>query len=318
MTDHAADEPTPDGDASGPAGNSPTGDDADREAAASWRAVPTSRRGVLGASAALVGGALTHRAGVWPSDRAATEKRTEACGSGATLPVGDGEFRLLNNDWGSADVDMCVWTGENGSYGYEWATRTTDGPPNYPQVLLGTKPWGTDTGVADFPVRRGAVDQFEMTVDIDVDVSGGAWNLAEEWWLLERPPGEETETHRYEIMLVLDWGGGLDHYMEERGVWTDDYGNVIDHWAHYDNGGTDAEFHIFRVRGGLTTGTVDLDPVIGFLSDRYGVDGELWLSGVELGTEYWQGAGGEVTVEQFDVTVDGTTYASGRGSDERE
>ena len=240
-----------------------------------------------------------------------TAAAEEACGSFATLSVGGGDFQLINNDWGSADVDMCIRTAEDGRYGYDWATRSAGGPPNYPEVLLGTKPWGSDTGVADFPVQRRDVDELTLTVDVDQSLSGGEWDLAEEWWLLEQPPDEETGTHVYEVMLVLDWGGGHDHYMEEEAVWTDEYGNTIDYWANYDGGGTNADFHIFRVRGGLTSGTVDLGRIVEFMSRRHGVAGDLWLSGIELGNEYWEGASGDVTYEQFDVTVNGTTYTSG-------
>ncbi|UHQ95993.1 PKD domain-containing protein [Natrinema halophilum] len=241
--------------------------------------------------------------------------RQENCQSFATTTVGGGQFQLVNNDWGSSDVDMCIWTEDNGDYGYEWSTRTSGGPPNYPQALLGTKPWGSDTGVRDFPIQRGDVDQLELEVDIDQSISGGEWDLAEEWWLMDAPVSEQSETHTHEIMLVLDWGGGHSHGgTKEESVWTDKFGNTIDYWVHYGGGGgTSADFHIFRVQGGLTSGRVDLKPVIDFMSERHGVGGQKWISGIELGNEYWQGSQGDVTFHQFDVTINGTTYSSGSG-----
>ncbi len=273
----------------------------------------SSRRRFLKASTAAAAGAFALGAGASP----AAARRTE-CSSQGSLSVG-GDFQIINNDWGTqeegADVDMCVFANDDGSYGYEWSTRSAGGSPNYPQALIGTKPWGTDTGVAEFPIRRGEVDQLEIEIDVNQSISGGEWDLAEEWWLMEQPPSQATGTHVHEVMMVLDWGGGHGHYMEERDVWTDQYGNTIDYWADYDGGGTSADFHIFRVRGGLTSGRVDLTPVIDFLSQRHGVSDDLWLSGVELGNEYWQGAQGDVTFEQFDVTINGTTYASGSSGD---
>ncbi|WP_179261566.1 carbohydrate-binding protein [Natrinema halophilum] len=244
----------------------------------------------------------------------AAQAADEACGSHDELVVGGGDFVLKNNDWGG-DVDMCIRTNTDGSYGYEWATRTTGGQPNYPQVLLGTKPWGSDTGVQDFPVRRGGVDQLELEVDVDINISGGKWNLAEEWWLMDSPVSEQTETHTHEIMLVLDWGEGFTNgSVEEANVWTDTFGNTIDYWSAHSAGGTSADFHIFRVQGGLSSGRVDLKPVIDFMSERHGVGGQKWISGIELGNEYWQGSQGDVTYHQCDVTINGTTYTSGGGS----
>lgn len=264
----------------------------------------TVLRSALGASAVALFGSTPATA------------RQEKCDSFAKATLSDGEFHLYNNDWGSADVDMCIWTDEaTGQYGYEWSERTTGGPPNYPEVLLGTKPWGSDTGVDAFPVRRGNVDEFDLAVDVEMDISGGDWDLAAEWWLLEQPVSEQTQTHTHEVMMVLDWGDQHGHYMEEENVWTDAYGNTVDYWANYDGGGTSAQFHIFRVQGGMTEGRVDLTEIIDFLSDRHGISEDLWISGLELGNEYWQGTAGEVTYRQYDVTINGRTYTSIDGAD---
>lgn len=79
----------------------------------------------------------------------------ETCESFGEIDVGDGDFLLINNDWGESVEDsgfeMCSWLAEDGSYGYEWTTRPDGGEPNYPQVLLGTKPWGDDSDVGSFP-----------------------------------------------------------------------------------------------------------------------------------------------------------------------
>ncbi|WP_278002238.1 carbohydrate-binding protein [Natrinema caseinilyticum] len=249
------------------------------------------------------------------SSTVAAQEAARKCGSHAQLEIGAGDFVLKNNDWGSSDVDMCIRTNTDGSYGYEWSTRSSGGPPNYPQGLLGTKPWGSDTGVRDFPIRRGDVDQLDLEVDVDVNISGGSWNLAEEWWLMDSPVSEQTQTHTHEIMVVLDWGGGHGHGgVKEENVWTDKFGNTIDYWARYGGGGTSADFHIFRVSGGLSTGRVDLTEAIDFMTERWGVSDRKWISGIELGNEYWQGSQGDVTYDQFDVTVNGTTYSSGSGS----
>jgi len=201
------------------------------------------------------------------------------------------------------------------SYGYDFDASNGSGGPNYPEVYIRTRPWGEGYGVAEFPIQRRDVDQFEMAVDADYSQSGGEWNWAEEWWLMEQPPGQETRTHVYEIMLLLDWNDQHDHGgMENEAAWTDQYGNTVDHWTTYDGGGTDATFPIFRVQGGYGGGPIDMTEIIDYVSANLGASGDLWLSGIELGNEYWEGAVGETTYNSFEVTINGSTYTSGSGS----
>jgi|GEM_PF-996488 len=270
----------------------------------------TSRRSVLKAGAALGAGGLA----VGLGDRVSAAKVEEVCNSEyGTIEVADG-FSLVDNRWGNDAADQCIWLNEDGSYGYDFDASGTGGGINYPQVLVGTKPWGSDTGVADFPVRRRNVDELTIEVEADYSESGGEWDFAEEWWLMEQPVGQETATHQYEIMLLLDWNDQHEHgAVEAEGVWTDRYGNTVDHWTTYNSGGTSADFYIFRIQGGHDGGTVDLTPIVDYMTDEHGVSEDLWLSGIELGNEYWAGSVGQTTYETFDVSVNGTTYSSGSG-----
>lgn len=271
------------------------------------RRVPSSRlsrRSFLAASAAT--GALAFGTGA-ASARTVVEESCE--GEFEEIDVADG-FQLLNNQWGMPDADQCIWLNDDGSYGYDFSA--TSGGINYPEVYIGTRPWGDDTGVAEFPIRRGDVDELTMEWDVDIDISGGDWNLAEEWWLLDGEPQEEEPPLTHEIMLVLDYGGGHGHGGdEETAAIQDQYGNQIDYWQFYDAGGTDADFHIFKINGGASSGRVDLTTIIDYMDEHYGLSDDLTLTGIELGNEYWEGAEGEVTYEQFDVTVNGSTYTSG-------
>ncbi|WP_139210861.1 carbohydrate-binding protein [Natrinema salaciae] len=270
----------------------------------------SSRRGFLHVGASAL--AATALCG---TTVAAQTTDTRSCGSFDTIDVGDGDFLLINNDWGTdaagGDVEMCIWANDDGTYGFDWDTRTTEGEPNYPQALVGTKPWGTDTGADPFPVPRGEVAELELTYDVDLEITGENWNLAEEWWLLDGQPNP-SGSHVQEIMLVLEWGDEHTHGPPaEPGAIEDAHGNVIDHWVSYDSGGTNADFHIFRLAEGSASGTVDLTAIMEYVSDEVGVSDDLLLSGIELGTEYWAGTSGDVTYNTFDVTINGQTYSSG-------
>ncbi|WP_207589133.1 PKD domain-containing protein [Halomontanus rarus] len=273
-----------------------------------------SRRDFLRASVAAGASALALGGSGIAAGQSVVE---ETCESFGEIPVGD-EFLLINNDWGTqdqgADIDMCASLYDDGSYGYEWETRTAGGDPNYPQSLIGTKPWGDDSGSSLFPLRRGDVDELELELDVDLNISGGEWNLAEEWWLTSERPGSNVEgSITHEVMLVLEWGPQHDHGAPiDANATTDAYGNVIDYWANYQIGW---DFHIFRIAANQTPSKVDLTAVMDYMTERIGgVSGDLWVSGIEVGNEYWEGVSGETTFDRFDVTVNGQTATSGSGS----
>lgn len=267
-----------------------------------------SRRDFLKAGVAIGVGGLALGLG----DTAMAANVEEICNSeNGTIDVANG-FTLLDNRWGNENAHQCIWHNDDGSYGYDFDASNTGGGINYPEVFIGTRPWGSSTGVGEFPIQRQDVDEFVMDVNGDVDISGGEWNWAEEWWLMDQPPTQQPETHQYEIMLLLDWSDDHSHgEVADPGAWTDRFGNTVDLWVVYDSGGTDADFYIFRIQGGHDGGKIDMAEIIAYLSDTEGVRGDLWLSGIELGNEYWTGAVGETTYNTFDVTINGSTYTSG-------
>lgn len=234
----------------------------------------------------------------------------EVC-NGGTLDVNE-DVILLDNQWDNPDATQCVWTNDDGSFGWDFDATGTSGIC-YPQALVGTKPWGKDTGVPDFPIQCGNVDGLVMETEASIDISGGEWDWAEEWWLTSgTDPLSDGESPAYEIMLVLDWGGGHGHGTPVyENLWTDQYGNTIDLWAHYNSGGTSADFYIFRIQGGTPSTKVDLGRINDWMISHEGVDPSLYMTGIELGNEYWGGAVGSNTVREFDVTINGTTYTSG-------
>ena len=233
----------------------------------------------------------------------------EECNQGR-LDIND-SFQLIDNQWGNPDASQCVWINDDGTYGWDFDASNTGSGINYPEVFIGTRPWGSDTGVSEFPIRRRDISEFVLDVQVESSISDGEWDFAQEWWLMEEPPSVQTRTYQYEVMLLLDWGGGHDHgsplYTD---LWTDKYGNTIDLWTIYDSGGTSAKFYIFRVQGGHDGGKIDAKRITDWLTQHEDVSEDLWLSGSELGNEYWPPAAGQTTFTEFGVTINGSTYTS--------
>ncbi|MFW6436478.1 MAG: twin-arginine translocation signal domain-containing protein [Halococcoides sp.] len=228
-------------------------------------------------------------------------------------------FNMMDNEWSLPSAAQCIWIDDDGSYGWDWEAGSGDSVGdfdiNYPEVYCGTRPWGDDSGAEKFPIRQEDVEELWIEVDVDLSADGGEWDFVEEWWLCEDDPTDTEETQTHEIMLYLDWGGGHGHDgIEQEGAWTDQFDNTVDHWTTYGEGGTDATFHIFKVQGQPRNGKFDLLPIVEYCTNDLGVDSSLYISGIELGNEYWPHSSGETKFNQFDVTINGTTYESGTGA----
>jgi hypothetical protein len=261
------------------------------------------RRGFLRATAAA--GVL---AGVGATSASAKTVVTEKCSNFAEFEVSNGNFTVINNQWGNDSANQCIQKYDDGTFGWTFSGGS-DGI-NYPEVHSGTSPWGDDYGVSEFPLRRGDVEELVMEWDFDITVSG-KWNLAEEWWLVNGDPGPDPDI-RHEVMLVCDWGGGHGHGSdEETAIATDRFGNQIDYWQFYPSGGTSADFHIFKINGGASTGRVDLMEIYDYMSTEYAPNNDYTFTGPELGTELFDGPSGDVQGKTFNITINGSTYTLG-------
>jgi hypothetical protein len=272
-----------------------------------------SRRAVLktagaGVGAAAFGGAF---------GTAAAGTAVEKCTPGETIDVAP-TFTSHNNMWTTTDATQCIFLNDDDSYGWHWNRGSTaDSGPNYPEVLCGTKPWGSCTGSSFFPKQRGDFWQLDLALSktSTYDKTQGEWNLAEEWWLTDAMPGCGTNVGdqiTHEVMLVLEWSDDHSHDgTKEDGAIEDKFGNTIDYWANYDR---DWHFHIFRIQANAVPSNVDLKSIMDYMSNNVStVTSDLWVTGVEVGNEYWDNTSGKITWDQLDVTVNGSTETSGSG-----
>ncbi|RDI70056.1 hypothetical protein [Halopelagius longus] len=252
-------------------------------------------------------GASALALGVGATSPASAAKAEETCASGEVIEVANSNWHVLNNKWGDPDATQCIWRHDDGRYG--WDSDSTGAGINYPQTFCGGRPWGSDSGISELPTQRSNISEFELEWDISLNESGGDWNLAEEWWLLDGQPQANNPPIKYEVMLVLDWGSNLSHPMVQENVRTDKYGNQIDHWADYDHS-EGWKFQIFRIAGGASSGQVDFTEIMDYMDSYFGVSDSLTLTGCEVGTEIWGGSI-SATFNTCDLTINGETYSSG-------
>jgi len=239
--------------------------------------------------------------------------------SGASIELSEGNFILSNNAWGySCNLDSCnqaIILYTDGSYGWEWDRDRTDTTrPNYPEVICGTKPWGTKTKAPIFPVRIKDINSFDSKMNIVYGTSGDNWNLAFEFWLTEQEPGETNVDSSItdEVMIWLGWGpthNGIS--MVEQGAITDGE-NIYDYAQYYPAHGGGWDYHQFRISGGQRIpSTIDIKLFIDYIKDRYSRSDTLWVGGMELGNEYWDFTEGACTVKALFYSVNGESVVSG-------
>jgi len=236
--------------------------------------------------------------------------------SGASIELSDRAFILSNNDWGySCNLDECyqaiiLYTDD--SYGWEWNRDSTgSNNPNYPEVICGTKPWGDQTPVTIFPIQIKDLNSCNADMDIVFGASGNNWNFALEFWLTtQKPEGNDVSSSiTDEVMIWFGWGPTHDGVVDDDDVIVDGE-NTYDYAHHYSF--TDWEYHQFRISGEQRIPpTIDFKLFVDYIQDRYGLSDTLWITGMELGNEYWDYTEGACTVKKLSYSVNGETVVSG-------
>jgi chitinase len=239
--------------------------------------------------------------------------------SNAVIDLADSTFILSNNDWGfssiSDECDQAIILYSDDSYGWEWSRGSTgDDEPNYPEVICGTKPWGTRTGAEIFPVQIKDLNSFESDMEVVYGVEGDNWNLAFEFWLTEqKPEGNDVSGSIIdEVMIWLGWGSahsGVSLIEQDAVV---DGGNIYDYARYFPGHGSGWDYHQFRISGEQRVPSgIDLKLFVDYIKDRYSRSDTLWVSGMELGNEYWDFTEGACTVKALSYSVNGETVISG-------
>jgi chitinase len=240
--------------------------------------------------------------------------------SGATIELSEGNFVLMNNDWGfscnSSECDQAIILYTDGSYGWEWHRDSTgDNDPNYPEVLCGTKPWSDQTQATIFPIRIKDLNSCNADIDIVLDVSGDNWNLAFDFWFTEQKPegNDVSSSITDEVMIWLRWGAthnAITLVVDDAIV---DGENTYDYAQHYPEDEYHKwDYHQFRISGEQKIPpTINLKLFVDYIQDRYGLSDTLWITGMEFGNEYWDSTTGECRVKSLSYSVNGETVVSG-------
>ncbi|MFW5999640.1 MAG: dockerin type I domain-containing protein [Halanaerobiaceae bacterium] len=245
-----------------------------------------------------------------------------------TMQVAE-EFTLINNAWGAEDADQTIIEYEDGSYGFEWERGDLGSDePNYPEVLVGVKPWGDEQYMdSGLPLRLDEIETLEMELDLVQEIfeEEGEWNLSFELWITGEEPGygnDVSETITDEIMIWFDWADGhywesVDPYMTdaiEDGDTVYDYNVSETGWG--DDGWIGGGWHYsqFLIDGkGEIPDKIDLKKFVDMIIDEHDRDEEYWLGALEMGMEYGDNTAGRVRIKELDYNINGNEVESGIG-----
>ena len=210
-----------------------------------------------------------------------------------------GTFYVQNNVWG-ADTAQCIEVNDaTGDFVVTQSAHnnpTNGAPAAYPSIVQGCH-WGNCTQNSGLSVPVAQLSSVTSDWSITT-VNSGAWNVAYDIWL---SPSLDT-TNGYnggaEIMIWLDWNGGV----QPAGAVVD---TVTIDGATWEVWYTPIDWHYIAYRRTTPTQSVTNLDILAFVNDaiqRGYVQSSWYLHAIEAGFEIWQGGAG-LASNGFSVSV---------------
>jgi len=261
----------------------------------------------------------------------------------------EGEIRILNNNWGSEDLNctgstFSVFYNQDKSFGWTFnrpACGGQDQYPDFPQIEFGIHPFGIGNDLVTSPefssttlmpkrineINTASVDVNGLTINL---TNPSKWNITFEFWLSEtdpREPGVADETqHRAYAELMTFWGWEPNRWpdnppnpapsLDQSGPDTSNGGINYKLWVHRNNWAKGWRYFQFRDSSGSKTsfnGEIDVKALLTYLVQNYGYAETLWVTRLEVGSEIDDNTAGTVTVQSITFEVNGMSRSAGVG-----
>jgi hypothetical protein len=213
------------------------------------------------------------------------------------------EFLLSNNVWGKGDeenYEQCIYyesINNQTEIGWNWDWPGNGNVRAYPEIIFGLKPWSSESTSTLLPAR---INSNQITLKYSGTVSAiGQWNLAFDIWLTNSiTPTPENVTH--EIMIWMHKTNSISPAGTNRGTITIGEDN-FDLWVseNHNNSWTYIAFVSDTTR---LSATLDLNAFMDYLISNDYVAADLFISGIEFGTEIFEGIG-NIKLSEYNVEV---------------
>ncbi len=213
------------------------------------------------------------------------------------------EFLLSNNVWGKGtetNYEQCIYYESNNiqtEIGWNWDWPGNGSVRAYPEIIFGLKPWSTESTSTLLPAQ---INSNQITLKYSGTASAiGQWNLAYDIWLTNSiTPTPENITH--EIMIWMHKTNSISPAGTNRGTITIG-GDNFDLWINESH--NDSWTYIAFVSDTTRlSATLDLNAFMDYLISYEYVSPDLFISGIEFGTEIFEGIG-NITLSEYDVEI---------------
>lgn len=250
-----------------------------------------------------------------------------------------GEIRILNNNWGSEDLNcntpMSVFVNEDRSFGWTFSrgdcdTGNSNQKPDFPQVEFGIHPFGIGNHLVTSPefssttllplqikdIQSASVSVQNLTIDLQRE---GSWNITFEFWLSERDPVNDPNPGVYaELMTFWGWQGGrwpsapgADGAQDGgsgTGAQVSTGGKGYTLWVQRDQWADGWRYFQFRADDGPQrsfNGSIDVKVLLDYLVNQRQYSPDYWVTRLEVGSEIDDETQGTVQMSGITFEVNG-------------
>ena len=254
-----------------------------------------------------------------------------------------GEIRILNNNWGSEDLNCNnssfeVYVNNDKSFGWNFqrgdcadngnpqavpVVPPDTAHPDFPQVEFGIHPFGIGSDLVTspefssttlLPLQLKDITSASVTLS-NLSISGSltTWNMATEFWLSEGDPRQPAGSVHVHTELMAWWGWQQGRWKcdsQPDNVQAGTMGYTLCHQS--DNWADGWRYYQFRAGDGSDgnirqefNGTVNMKAFIDYLVNNRGYSKDLWLTRLEVGTEIDDDTSGTVRMNNVTFEVNG-------------
>ena len=213
------------------------------------------------------------------------------------------DYLLTNNVWGKGsetNYEQCIYYESNNNQteiGWNWDWPGNGNVRAYPEIIFGLKPWNTESTSQWLPAP---INSNQIFLKYSCTASAiGQWNLAYDIWLTNSiTPTTENVTH--EIMIWMHKTNSISPAGINMGTITISDQN-FDLWVN-ENHNDSWMYVAFVSETTNLNATLDLNAFMDYLISNQYVSADLFISGIEFGTEIFEGVG-NIKLSEYNVEV---------------
>ena len=238
------------------------------------------------------------------------EFTSSGCGDFETIQLG--ELKVENNVWNAANLpansfSQCVYGYENAGLsllGWEWQfPDNARGVNAFPQLIYGWKPWQSGSTTLNLPRKVSDISRLKVTYDVEVTRNNGDYNLAFDNWI-NSSATITPQNIQFEFMIwedaheLVPFGDFQEEVSTTNGIYRF-YSGEPD----WEPPGSDWTYLCFQRIDSRSSGTVDIDELLGYLIDNGIVPEDSYLASLEFGNEIGNSTGRTI-VKTFDIDME--------------